>query len=75
MRTGRTFLVLLMVTLLGIAAVTGTAEKIVYHGNTDSEIFHKPSCRHYNCKNCTMKSNSRQEATDAGHRPSKVSNP
>jgi hypothetical protein len=25
----------------------------VYHGNVKSEIFHKPGCRYYDCKNCT----------------------
>ena len=52
-------------------------EKIesVYHGNTSSKKFHKPSCRYYNCKNCTAVFSSRQKAIAAGYEPCKVCNP
>jgi methylphosphotriester-DNA--protein-cysteine methyltransferase len=77
MRTARRVSVLLMVAFLGIAVATGVvcAEKIVYHGNTQSKVFHRPICRYYNCGNCTKKFNSRQEAIDAGYRPCRVCNP
>lgn len=38
-----------------------------YHGNVKSHKFHSPSCRHYNCKNCTEVFNSRGEAVSAGY--------
>jgi len=47
----------------------------IYHGNTKSKIFHKSSCRHYNCKNCTRTFNSREEAIQAGYRPCKICKP
>lgn len=46
-----------------------------YHGNTQSKIFHGPTCRYYNCGHCTKIFKTRQEAIDAGYRPCKVCNP
>jgi len=40
-----------------------------YHGNLKSHVFHKPSCRAYNCKNFTAVFGSRDEAIAAGYRP------
>ena len=37
-----------------------------YHGNTNSHIYHAPRCRYYNCKNCTKKFGSKEEAHKAG---------
>ncbi|MCP3852720.1 MAG: nuclease, partial [Gammaproteobacteria bacterium] len=34
-----------------------------------SHVFHAPSCRHYNCKNCVKSFDSRKEAVAAGYRP------
>jgi micrococcal nuclease len=51
------------------AAAMGRTSQIVYHGNTTSRIFHSPSCRNYNCKNCTLEYRSREEAMAAGFRP------
>lgn len=28
--------------------------QIGFHGNTSSHVFHKPGCKHFNCKNCTL---------------------
>ena len=47
-------------------ATSGTGS---YHGNRKSHVFHGPSCRHYNCKNCTKRFKSIREATSAGYRP------
>jgi len=47
----------------------------IYHGNTKSKIFHKSSCRYYDCKNCTRVFYSREEAINAGYRPCKICNP
>jgi micrococcal nuclease len=43
--------------------------EIVYHGNRNSKVFHHPSCKDYNCKNCVIRFGSRQEAVSAGFRP------
>jgi len=42
---------------------------VEYHGNKKSHVFHRPGCRHYNCKNCTVVFKSRKEAISAGYRP------
>ncbi len=55
-----------------ISAAAGGAMKsrqIVYHGNTNSRIFHAPSCPDYNCKRCTRVFQSREAAVAAGFRP------
>ena len=46
-----------------------------YHGNRRSKVFHKPGCRYYNCKNCTVEFETREEAIRAGYRPCKVCRP
>ena len=42
---------------------------LVYHGNVNSHVFHKPGCSAYNCKNCTEIFKSREDALKAGYRP------
>ncbi len=49
--------------------------QIVYHGNVSSRVFHSPSCRQYNSKNCTREFKSREEALAAGFRPCGVCRP
>ncbi|MBU2548728.1 MAG: thermonuclease family protein [Proteobacteria bacterium] len=39
-----------------------------YHGNVKSRAFHRPGCRHYDCKNCTAVFQSREEADKAADR-------
>ncbi|NLJ26386.1 MAG: nuclease [Deltaproteobacteria bacterium] len=46
-----------------------------YHGNVKSHVFHRPSCRHYDCKNCTAVFGSRDEAIKAGYRPCGICGP
>lgn len=41
----------------------------VFHGNTSSRVYHAPSCRNYNCRNCTRTFRSENEAHVAGFRP------
>ena len=48
---------------------------IAYHGNVKSKKFHRPSCRYYNCRNCTAIFHSREEATRAGYVPCGVCKP
>lgn len=40
-----------------------------YHGNSKSNVFHAPSCRYYNCKNCGAVFSSRDEAISSGYNP------
>ena len=40
-----------------------------FHGNTESHVFHKKGCKHFNCKNCTEVFDSREAAIKAGFRP------
>lgn len=40
-----------------------------YHGNQRSHVFHCSSCRHFNCKNCVVEFDRREEAVAAGYRP------
>lgn len=46
-----------------------TASTGVYHGNLRSHVFHGPSCKDYNCKNCRKSFSSKTEAQNAGYRP------
>lgn len=55
-------------TCIAIAAAT-------YHGNIDSWIFHDSGCRYYDCKNCIVEFETRQEAIEAGYRPCKICKP
>lgn len=36
-------------------------------GNRDSKIYHKPACKHYNAKACTVEFKSEAEARKAGY--------
>ena len=47
----------------------------VYHGNLSSRIYHAPSCRYYNCKNCTREFRSKEDAHGAGYRGCKICKP
>jgi len=40
-----------------------------FSGNTKSKIFHKESCSGYNCKNCTIKFSSKDQAIKNGYKP------
>lgn len=57
------------------AAAQQAAPRIVYHGNLRSHKFHRPGCRYYNCKNCTARFTSREQAIKAGYVPCKVCRP
>jgi len=43
--------------------------KGAYHGNVKSHVFHRPSCRDYNCKNCVEMFPSREAAIVDGYLP------
>ena len=40
-----------------------------YHGNVSSFVFHKSTCKYFNCKNCRKIFRSREEAIQHGFRP------
>lgn len=46
-----------------------------YRGNTLSKVFHSPKCAHYNCRNCTARFSSRDQAIQAGFKPCAICNP
>ena len=48
---------------------------MVYHGNVKSRKFHRPSCRYYNCRNCTATFQNREEAVGAGYVPCGICKP
>ena len=50
------------------AVVTGARGSIIYHGNRRSHVFHGPTCKDYNCKNCTVRLESYKKAVGAGYR-------
>jgi len=49
--------------------------KVKYHGNSISHTFHRPGCRYYNCKNCTVEFENRNDAISAGYRPCNLCKP
>ncbi|MBI4446907.1 MAG: thermonuclease family protein [Acidobacteria bacterium] len=40
----------------------------VFHGNVRSRVLHAPTCRYYDCKNCTAVFTSVEQAIKAGYR-------
>lgn len=46
----------------------GSQEK-TFHGNVASHLYHAPSCRNYNCRNCTRTFKSEADAQAAGFKP------
>lgn len=51
------------------ATTIAASSTTLYHGNTRSGVFHQSSCKDYNCKNCTVGLNTREEAVSLGYRP------
>lgn len=76
-RSKKSLFIIFLIICITSSITTGlaTEQSIAYHGNTKSKIFHKPDCRYYNCKNCTVQFMNRQEAVDAGYRPCKICKP
>ncbi|MCK8601043.1 thermonuclease family protein [Desulfoferrobacter suflitae] len=55
--------------------LTGLVKGRGYHGNVSSKVFHSEQCKHYNCKNCTARFSSRDEALRAGFKPCSMCRP
>jgi hypothetical protein len=81
MRSIRPLIILSALTLLlSLGAVfwagaAPTQPEAVYHGNVQSRIYHRQSCRYFDCKACTVVFKSKEEAEKAGYRPCKVCRP
>ncbi len=58
-----------------LAVGMAVAQGMVFHGNAKSHVSHRPGCRYYTCKACTVPFPSREAAIAAGYRPCKVCNP
>lgn len=43
-----------------------------YSGNKRNHVFHKLGCRYYNCKTCTERFDTVEEAQKAGYAPCKI---
>jgi type I restriction-modification system DNA methylase subunit len=43
--------------------------------NVNSIVFHQPSCKYYNCPNCTAIFKTRDEAVSQGYKPCRMCNP
>ncbi len=52
------------------AADPSPADQTVFHGNRRSKVYHRDTCRNYNCPNCIVVFTSHEEAQKAGFRPS-----
>ena len=63
---------LLMVALQNTSLVIASSP---FSGNVKSKIFHKTSCRYYDCKQCVKYFDTREEAVNEGYRPCKVCKP
>ena len=48
---------------------------LTYHGNTNSHVFHRPSCKYYSCRNCTKDFKSRRDAIINGYKPCGICKP
>jgi hypothetical protein len=75
--TAKKHLFAIAVTVIFISLCVGVSaeQPLAYHGNTKSKIFHKESCRYYNCKRCTTDFTIRRQAIEAGYRPCKICKP
>lgn len=49
-------------------ATSAPAADVVYHGNKKTKVFHKAGCKDFNCKNCTEKFASKEDAVKAGYK-------
>jgi hypothetical protein len=69
------YLVIIIV-ITAIAAIAWPAAcPDLYHGNKRTYVFHKSSCRYFDCPNCTVVFNSREQALNSGYHPCRVCNP
>ena len=70
-----TFLVASLSCALMLSAAMAVGAAAAYRGNVKSKVFHQSSCRHFNCKNCTVTFDTREAAIKAGYNPCKICRP
>ncbi len=46
-----------------------------FSGNVESRKFHRPGCKHFNCRNCSAKFATREQALAAGYSPCGICKP
>lgn len=51
------------------ASTPSSSAKGPFHGNTSSRVFHAPTCKNYNCRNCTIEFETADAARAAGFKP------
>ena len=54
---------------------TANIEITTLHGNAESKVFHAPSCRYFNCKQCTVIFHTKGAALEAGFKPCRICKP
>jgi len=62
-------------TATAVAPIAVETTAASYVGNTNSHRFHRNSCTYADCRNCTAKFTTREEAIAAGYRPCGTCNP
>jgi hypothetical protein len=55
--------------------VEGRPSGIGYHGNQRSHVFHRSGCKDYDCPNCVVAFETREDAVKNGFRPCGVCRP
>lgn len=60
-----TLLPLMLCLGMAMAPAPALAE---YHGNTQTHVFHKSSCRYFDCARCSARFQTAREAEQAGYR-------
>lgn len=53
------------------AAPAQAAATSSYSGNAKTRVFHASGCRYFNCKSCTVRFKSVEEASSNGYKPCK----
>ncbi|MDY0220617.1 MAG: thermonuclease family protein [Desulfobacterium sp.] len=57
------------------AYATANLGPAILHGNAQSKVFHAPSCRYFNCKQCTVIFPTKEAAQEAGFKPCRICKP
>ncbi|WP_223380893.1 thermonuclease family protein [Nitratidesulfovibrio sp. SRB-5] len=57
------------------SGVEGQPSEVGYHGNQRSHVFHRSGCKDYDCPNCVVIFETREDAIKKGFRPCGVCRP
>ena len=61
----------LLLTTPAFSAPAQAAATSSYSGNAKTRVFHASGCRYFNCKSCTVRFKSAEEASSNGYKPCK----